>query len=99
MRAEIADLVASGKSYDEVVDYYVKKYGSQEVLASPIDEGFNRLAWFLPYAIGLVGILVVGGVAIKWTRKSDAAPVAAPAQTAVTEAREARLDDELRDLD
>jgi len=99
MRAEIADLVASGKSYDEVVDYYVKKYGSQEVLAAPIDEGFNRLAWFLPYAIGLVGILVVSGVAIKWTRKSDAAPVAAPAPTAVTEAREARLDDELRDLD
>jgi cytochrome c-type biogenesis protein CcmF len=99
MRTEIADLVAAGKSYDEVVDYYVKKYGSQEVLASPIDEGFNRLAWFLPYAIGLVGILVVGGVAVKWTRKGDTAPVSPTAPTAVTEEREARLDDELRDLD
>ena len=28
------------------------KYGSQEVLASPIDKGFNRLAWMLPYAVG-----------------------------------------------
>ncbi len=99
MRSEIADLVAAGKSYDEVVDFYVKKYGSQEVLASPIDEGFNRLAWFLPYAVGLVGILVVGGVAVRWTRKGNGTPVPAPPQTAATEAREARLDDELRDLD
>ena len=99
MRTQIADLVASGKSYDEVVDFFVKEWGSQEVLASPIDEGFNRLAWFLPYAVGLLGILVVGGVAVRWTRKGDAAPVVAPAQTAATEEREARLDDELRDLD
>jgi cytochrome c-type biogenesis protein CcmF len=99
MRAEISELVAAGKSYDEVVDYYVKKYGSQEVLAAPIDEGFNRLAWFLPYAIGLIGIIAVGGVAVRWTRKGTDAPVAAPVQTAATQEREARLDDELRDLD
>ena len=99
MRAEISELVAAGKSYDEVVDYYVKKYGSQEVLASPIDEGFNRLAWFLPYAIGVVGILVVGGVAVKWTRKGPDAPVVLQTPSAATQEREARLDDELRDLD
>src|SRR5690606_35291358 len=75
MRLEISELVAAGKSYDEVVDYYVKKYGSQEVLAAPIDEGFNRLAWFLPYAVGLLGIMVVGGVAIRWTRKNAEEPV------------------------
>ncbi len=99
MRTEISELVAAGKSYDEVVDYYVKKYGSQEVLAAPIDKGFNRLAWFLPYAVGLVGIIVVGGVAVRWTRKTTDVPVVAPVQTAARQEREARLDDELRDLD
>ena len=100
MRQEIAALIAEGKSYDDIVDYYVTKYGSQEVLAAPIDKGFNRLAWFLPYAIGALGILVVGGVAVRWTRRGgDTTAPAAPADTAAHQAREARLDDELRDLD
>jgi cytochrome c-type biogenesis protein CcmH len=107
MRTEIAGLVAAGKSYDEVVDYYVAKYGSQEVLAAPIDKGFNRLAWFLPYAVGFIGILVVGSVAVRWTRHSHAAspsglaPEAglAPADETAAQQRRERLDDELRDLD
>jgi cytochrome c-type biogenesis protein CcmF len=106
MRKEIAALVAEGKTYDEVVDYFVSKWGSQEVLSAPIDEGFNRLAWFLPYAVGLVGIVVVGGVAVRWSRKTGPAPVAstgAPPATAeevaAVQQREERLDDELRDLD
>ena len=100
MRQEISALVADGKSYDEVVDYYVKKYGSQEVLAAPIDKGFNRLAWFLPYAVGALGVLLVGGVAVRWTRRGgDRAVTAPPADSAAHQEREARLDDELRDLD
>ena len=103
MRIEIAALVAEGKSYDEVVDYHIAKYGSQEVLSSPIDEGFNRLAWFFPYAIGLVGVMVLGGVAVRWSRQSPSsgAPTGTgpTADTAVTRQREERLDDELRDLD
>jgi cytochrome c-type biogenesis protein CcmF len=106
MRIEISELVASGKSYDEIVDYYVKKYGSQEVLASPIDKGFNRLAWFLPYAVGLIGIVGVGIAAVRWTRQphdgkasAGAAGAGTPADDAVLQQRRERLDDELRDLD
>ena len=100
MRTEISELVAAGMSYDEVVDYYVKKYGSQEVLAAPIDEGFNRLAWFLPYAVGAIGIVLIGGVAIKWTRRPSELPAVAPVtDSPEQQQREARLEDELRDLD
>jgi cytochrome c-type biogenesis protein CcmF len=107
MRTEIAGLVAAGKTYDEVVDFYVKKYGSQEVLAAPIDKGFNRLAWLLPYAVGFVGILVVGGVAVRWTRHGRVestsgvalAGAGAPADDPATQQRLEKLDDELRDLD
>jgi len=98
-REEIAGLVAQGKTFDEVVDYFVKKYGSQEVLAMPIDEGFNRLAWAFPYLAGLAGIVLVGGIAVRWSRRSDgltSAPVpAAPANAEL----ESKLDDALRDLD
>ncbi len=106
MRTEIAQLVAAGKTYDEVVDYYVAKYGSQEVLAAPIDEGFNRLAWFFPYVMGFVGIMVVGGVAVRWSRRpreGQATDISVaggtPAEEAATQLLQERLEDELRDLD
>jgi cytochrome c-type biogenesis protein CcmF len=98
MRAEIAKLAAAGKSRDEIIQYFIGKYGSQEVLSQPIDRGFNRLAWFFPYAAGVVGIGVAGGMAIRWSRKSHAGTDAA--QRAVTNpALESQLDHELQDLD
>jgi cytochrome c-type biogenesis protein CcmH/NrfF len=97
MRVELAGLMAKGLTHDQVVEYYVKKYGSQEVLASPIDKGFNRLAWLLPYGAGALGVVIVGRVAFSWSRRRAAAPPAEPA--AHDEALESKLDDELRDLD
>ena len=99
MRQEISQLVAAGKNRDEVIQHFVTKYGSQEVLAVPLDRGFNRLAWFVPYGAGLMGIVIVGGLAVRWSRarqrrQADAAP-AAPASKEL----EARLDDELSNLD
>jgi cytochrome c-type biogenesis protein CcmF len=98
MRKEIASLVAAGKSRDEIIAHFIQKYGSQEVLSEPIDQGFNRLAWLLPYVIGAVGIGTVGAVAVRWSRHArhaDPADAAPPADSAL----QTKLDDELRDLD
>ena len=46
-RIEIRQLLDQGKTREEVIQYFIKKYGSQIALASPIDKGFNRLAWLL----------------------------------------------------
>ena len=99
MRAELASLTAKGMTHDEIVAYYVDKWGSQEVLAAPIDKGFNRLAWLLPYGIGATGVVTIAGLALKWSRR--AAPTSSPATTSesANQALEQRLDDELRDLD
>ncbi len=102
MREELAGLVARGMTREEVYAYFMKKYGSQEPLASPIDKGFNRIAWLFPYAVGVSGAFVVGLVALRWSRRDErpsepAAPEKAPASTDPQLA--ARLDDELRDLD
>jgi len=102
MRAELAKLVADGKSEQQIVDFYIAQYGSQEPLASPIDRGFNRLAWAVPYVLGSAGLLFVGVVAVRWTRRHPEAPADGPkAETAepADSALESRLDDELRDLD
>jgi cytochrome c-type biogenesis protein CcmF len=101
MRAELAQLVADGKSEQEIVDYYLAKYGSQEPLAEPIDRGFNRLAWAVPYLLGASGLALVGTVAVKWSRRrstEDAKPVV-PGERPADAELESRLDDELRDLD
>ncbi len=77
------------------------KYGSQEPLAEPIDRGFNRLAWAVPYLLGAGGLALVGSVAVRWSRRrdtEDASPAVGDDRAADAEL-ESRLDDELRDLD
>jgi cytochrome c-type biogenesis protein CcmF len=97
MREEVAGLVKAGRTKEQIIDYYVAKYGSQEPLAAPIDRGFNRLAWLFPYVVGLGGALAFGTVAVRWSRRPpDPGPAARDAGDA---ALEAQLDDELRDLD
>jgi cytochrome c-type biogenesis protein CcmH/NrfF len=98
MRQEISGLVAQGKTKDEVIQYHIAKYGSQEPLAAPIDQGFNRLAWLFPYLIGAGGLVIAGSVAIRWSRKPAAAP-SADVVARADPALEARLDDELSELD
>ena len=73
MRAELSRLVNDdGKTREQIVQYYIAKYGSQEPLASPIDTGFNRLAWAVPYVLGAGGLVGVGLVAVRWSRRSGA---------------------------
>ena len=65
------------------------------MLGAPLDQGFNRLAWLVPYLVGGAGIVLVGVAASRWSHRSepaDAAPAGDPEM-------EQRLDDELRDLD
>jgi cytochrome c-type biogenesis protein CcmF len=96
MRTEIAGLVKQGKTKKEILDFYIEKYGSQEPLAEPLDQGFNRLAWAFPYVIGVGALLLVVAIARRWSR-----PRAAMAGTDLTldPDLDARLDDELRNLD
>jgi cytochrome c-type biogenesis protein CcmF len=99
MRDEIAKLVAEGKSRDDVIQYFVTKWGSQEPLAEPIDKGFNRLAWLFPYLAGFAGVTLIAGMAVRWSRQSAHAAEHAASAPAPSVELQTRLDDELRDLD
>jgi cytochrome c-type biogenesis protein CcmH/NrfF len=97
MRNEITGLIKEGKTRDDIIQYYIAKYGSQEPLAEPIDKGFNRLAWLFPYAVGALGLVTIGFVAMRWSHhaKGVAESAAPPLDSEVA----SRLDDELRNLD
>jgi cytochrome c-type biogenesis protein CcmF len=100
MRQEVAGLIGQGKTREQIYAYYIAKYGSQEPLASPIDEGFNRLAWFFPYLIGATGAASIAIVALRWSRREDATlSPATPTGAGEDPKLGERLDDELRDLD
>jgi cytochrome c-type biogenesis protein CcmF len=105
MRQEISGMVRAGKTREQIIQYYIAKYGSEEPLAEPINKGFNRLAWLLPYVIGGVSAAGIGIAAVRWSRhpvagKRPAAPASAEDNTVdIDPEMQARLDDELRNLD
>jgi cytochrome c-type biogenesis protein CcmF len=101
-RIEIRRLLDQQKTRDQIIDYFIKKYGSQIALAAPLDRGFNRLAWLLPYSLGTIaaGGMVYG--AWRLTRRAPApGATAAPAAGAPSEDPDLadKLEDELRNLD
>jgi cytochrome c-type biogenesis protein CcmH/NrfF len=97
-REELKGLVAEGLTRDEVLRFYIDKHGSQEALAMPLDEGFNRLAWLFPYLLATAAAVALGGALVRWTRHGREPQLTTGNAQADAEF-EARLDDELRNLD
>ena len=70
MEIEIAGMVNTGKTKNEILDYYKGKYG-ERVLAIPVAEGFNYFAWIAPIFMGLLGITIIF-VYIRTTKETPA---------------------------
>jgi cytochrome c-type biogenesis protein CcmF len=96
---KLRQFLAEGKDHDAVVAAFIQEFGGQDILAAPVDKGFNRLAWFFPYLIGATGAASVALVAFRWSRHDDTAESPSAQPEAGTPDLTARLDDELRDLD
>ena len=75
----------------------VAKYGSEEMIGAPLDQGFRRLSWMLPWTVGVGAAAAVGFVAIRWSKNHE--PDDFNASAPVDQDLSDRLDDELRDLD
>jgi hypothetical protein len=88
--------LAEGKDHDQIIAAFVADFGSQAVLTAPIDRGFNRVAWAFPYIVGVAGLIVIVVTARRW---SGTPTVAAAGDAGFDPTINARLDDELRDLD
>lgn len=93
---KLAAYIAEGKDHDQIIAAFVQDFGSQAVLTAPIDRGFNRVAWAFPYVIGIVGLIAIVWTARRW---SVSPTVAAAGEAGLDPSINARLDDELRDLD
>jgi cytochrome c-type biogenesis protein CcmH len=58
MKGVIHDKLAAGETPDEVVAYFVNRYG-EGILLTPPEQGFNLAVWYLPVAALALGALVV----------------------------------------
>jgi cytochrome c-type biogenesis protein CcmH len=88
MRDLIRKNLAAGESAEQIVAYFVERYGP-EVLATPPREGFNQALWWGPLAILAVGAAAVGTTLRRWTRAAappEALDAAGAADTAVAPA-------------
>jgi cytochrome c-type biogenesis protein CcmF len=98
-REKLDAYLAKGMTRDQVLAAFAADYGTQAILARPIDKGFNRLAWLFPYMVGVAGAATAFMIARRWSHQGSAAAPAAPAVPPDDPELRARLDHELRDLD
>ena len=77
MRAVVRQMLADGASREEILDFFVARYGPQ-ILAAPPKSGVNLLAWLLPL-VGVIaalggGLLVIRAMASRGAGSAAAAP-------------------------
>ncbi len=91
-------MVKQGMNADQIVAAFVAKYG-KVILAAPPGEGFDLMAWVLPFVMLLLGFLVVYWLITTWLKRK---PVLAPnvkGRSTIPESYQERIDRELKELD
>ena len=68
MRASVREQLQAGKSPQEIKDFFVSKYG-EWVLLAPTNTGFNRLLWWLPLTVLIIGVIAALLLARRWTAR------------------------------
>ena len=74
MRGVIRQQLQSGKSEQEVIQYFVSRYGDR-ILLSPPWQGLTLLTWLVPIALMVGGILLLFVVLRSWQSQSDKEPI------------------------
>ena len=93
MRAIVRDRLASGETPEQVIQYFVDKYG-EWILLAPRRHGFNWLVWVAPFAALALGLVLFAIIVRRWTRRRRA-HVAATVAPAIDPAMRERIRREL----
>jgi len=81
MRGVIRQQLQTGKSEQEVIQYFRSSYGDQ-IVWSPPWQGFTLLAWLVPMALVLAGIILLFFVLRDWRALAPASSTAADPELA-----------------
>lgn len=85
MRAIVRERLAAGDTPEQVLQYFVERYG-EWILLSPRFEGFNLLVWVMPVVAVVAGLGLTTVLLRRWTRaRRTAAPAAGAVDAAMSE--------------
>jgi cytochrome c-type biogenesis protein CcmH len=73
MRGVVKEQLRTGKSPEEIEEYFVSKYG-EGILLEPRARGFNLVVYLLPAALLIGGGVLVVHLARKWSRGGGGRP-------------------------
>ncbi|MDA0263563.1 MAG: cytochrome c-type biogenesis protein CcmH [Chloroflexi bacterium] len=78
MRVIVREMLADGSERQEILDFFVQRYG-QDILAAPPKSGANLVAWLLPVGGVAAALVAVFFVIRAMTNRSTAPAVSIPA--------------------
>jgi len=73
IRREIDGMIGKGMSRAQIIAFYREKYG-ERVLSAPTAEGFNLLAWTMPFIALVLGGGLMAVAFGRWRSNPPAAP-------------------------
>ena len=98
-RGRIADKLDEGKTKDQIIAGFVAEFG-QRIFVTPPKEGFNLLAWFMPFFAILVGGYAVRSIMKGWSRTHAGGGQRTPTSpTSVSDTDRSKLEDALKERD
>jgi cytochrome c-type biogenesis protein CcmH len=83
-REQIGDLLAQGYTEQQVLDWYVERYG-EHVLQEPARRGVALYVWLLPVVVVLAGGIWVGFLLKNWSAGKQAQPITVTASSDSTD--------------
>jgi cytochrome c-type biogenesis protein CcmH/NrfF len=69
MRQQLLAKVQKDSSDDSVLQSFVQEYGTT-VLAAPTSQGFDKLAWIMPFAVFFAGSFTAAAVIRNWKSRA-----------------------------
>ena len=78
MRQVVRDMLSQGSSRDEILDFFVERYG-KDILAAPPKSGANLVAWLLPVGGVAAALVAVFFVICSMTRREPVLATPRPA--------------------
>ena len=64
-RQQIETMIAQGMGQEQIIGFFRAKYG-EKILSAPTTEGFNLLAWIIPFAAVFAGCFIIVGAISRW---------------------------------
>jgi len=98
IRADIASQLASGRTPEQVIAWYIERHG-EKIRSAPTTTGFDLVAWVMPFAV----LFVAGGLLVLLIRRWGLRPAGAvpdsgqrPSADAPLSAEQRRIVDRVR---